>query len=185
MYPDRGGYSSYRVLARKGERFLLGLESSGGGSGKFSDLSWVSLGATRVTDAKDVSGGDRCAGGLSAYSVDGRTLRFAADASTTAIFGLAAVSLPSALRARLNAGYSSCDGTANYRYDLASEVLTFASVTLSVRVATAPADTTAVHRDPQTCFDELARQAAVARRTTLTLAELKRFTDRFLAECAR
>ena len=44
------GYSGYRVLARKGARYLLALESSGGGTGKFSDLSWVRLGSTDVRD---------------------------------------------------------------------------------------------------------------------------------------
>jgi hypothetical protein len=56
---DTRVYSGYRVLARKTDRFLLALESSGGGTGRFTDLSWVRLGPTSLADVGDVLGGDR------------------------------------------------------------------------------------------------------------------------------
>lgn len=64
---DTPVYSGYRVLARKNDRFLLALESSGGGTGRFTDLSWVRLGPTSLADVNDVLGGDRCGGGQSGF----------------------------------------------------------------------------------------------------------------------
>ena len=69
-------YASYRVLARKSDRFLLATEKSGGGSGQFTELFWVRLGTDRIAIVKDETGGDRCLGGLGGYQVSGTSMRF-------------------------------------------------------------------------------------------------------------
>src|SRR5439155_25200387 len=58
-YPDdgaprlSGAWASYRVLAKKGERFLVASDISGGGSGKFTFLVWVQLNVKQLTLVKD------------------------------------------------------------------------------------------------------------------------------------
>jgi hypothetical protein len=175
----RGAFSRYRVLARKGDRFLLALESSGGGTGQFSNLSWVRLAPSYVVQAKDVFGGDRCAGGLSGYQVSGMTLRFASSATPAEILRLSGVKLADSLAHELTA-YSACDGYVNYRYDLASEALTVASVTLRPGTATdAP-----LGNAEQACFAGVVRHALLGGGATLTTSELEAFGARFVSECA-
>ncbi|HEX4683276.1 MAG TPA: hypothetical protein VH277_11220 [Gemmatimonadaceae bacterium] len=175
----RGAFSWYRVLARKNDRFLLALESSGGGTGQFSDLSWVRLTPSHVVDVKDVLGGDRCAGGLSDYQLDGTTLHFASSATAAEILRLSGARVADSLANELNA-YSSCDGRVSYRYDLVSEKLTVASVTLRASTATdAPAGNAA-----HACFSGLARRTTVGGRATLATSELEAFGARFVSECA-
>src|SRR5262245_20544536 len=64
-------YISYSVLANKGDRFLIASNSSGGGSGQFSNLFWVRLGNEQIAVVKDELGGDRCSGGLSDFRTRG------------------------------------------------------------------------------------------------------------------
>jgi hypothetical protein len=183
---ERRGYSSYRVLAHEGDRFLLALESSGGGSGEFSDLSWVQVGSATIRNVKDILGGDRCAGGLSGYHVDGRTVRLSAALSTVDILRLAGVRVADTVLAKLSSGYLACNGYANYEYDLATDSLVLTSVTLAADGSTTVrTDAASLRRDPQSCFDALAQHALVARKATLGLPELRTFGARFVRECIR
>ena len=185
-FPQQRGYSSYRVLAREGDRFLLALESSGGGSGEFSDLSWVQVGSTAIRNVKDILGGDRCAGGLSGYHVDGRTVRLSAASSTVDILRLAGVRVADTVLAKLSSGYRACNGYANYEYDLATDSLVLTSVTLVADGSTTVrTDAASLRRDPQSCFDALARHSVVARKATIGLPELRTFGARFVRECIR
>jgi hypothetical protein len=182
---DRGGGSvEYRVLASAGDRFLLAVESSGGGSGSFSELFWVRLTDRAVTIDRDELGGDRCAGGMSGYSVTGDTLRFYATASTRKLIALTGVSLPDTIRRQLRDAYYACDGAENYVYDLRSRRMTVETFTLTEpgeRVPSAgPGETSA-----QKCFDALASEYASRGRLTLTPAEFRQFGADFAARCAR
>jgi hypothetical protein len=182
--PEQHGYASYRVLAREGDRFLLALESSGGGTGEFSDLSWVQVGPTTISDVKDILGGDRCAGGLSGYHVDAKTVGFSRAVSTADIVRLAGVSVADTVLGELSSGYRACNGYASYTYDVATDSLMLTSVTLTADGSTAArSDTAPSRRDPQSCFDDLARHAVVARTATMRLPELRAFVARFNTEC--
>lgn len=171
-----GAYVSYRVLAKKGERFLVASDVSGGGSGKFTFLFWVQLDAKQLTLVKDEAGSDRCAGRLSGYSADGGAIRFAKSVTTSDIVDLASPSLDRKVKDKLNDTPADCAGEIYYRYDLESEKMELSSLELNPEDKTAGAD-------PQGCFEELVQQYAKARKTTLTPDELKEFGRKFAATC--
>jgi hypothetical protein len=177
---DTRVYSGYRVLARKNDRFLLALESSGGGTGRFTDLAWVRLGPTSLADVNDVLGGDRCGGGQSGFHVEGRTVAFQSDVMTLDVLRLADATIPDTVRAMLDWGYFPCYGYANYQYDLLAEHLRLESLTLRPDTQPAARETFRTHAGPQACFDELVREV----REPLQPPEIAAFGRRFLSRCA-
>ena len=180
--PERRGYSGYRVLARQGDRFLLTLESSGGGSGAFSDLSWVKLETARIRDVKDVLGGDRCGGGLGHYRVNTRVLSVSAAASTLDLLRLGGLDVADPFEADLRYGPPFCDGYVNYEYDLAADSLQVRSVTI---VAPDARNVQSDRSAMQSCFDDLARRAGVFQKPTVALPELKTLVAHFRTVCHR
>ncbi len=73
----RGMYASYKVLARKGNQFLIATSVCGGGSGIFDSLMWVQLQENQIRIISEEPGGDRCSGGIADdYQIDGATIRF-------------------------------------------------------------------------------------------------------------
>ncbi len=172
---------SYGVLAKKGDRFLVATEHSGGGSGQFTDLFWVHLDDKQVVVARDERGGDRCAGRLDGYRSDRAAIRFYQATPAADIVDLAGVMLDEATKGKLRYAYSTCDGAAYYRYDLASEKTELTSLTLN---GTEP-DTAAEPNDPQVCFDKLVQQYAKAKKTNLKPDKLKEFGQKFVATCVK
>ena len=171
-----GTFASYRVLAKKGERFLVASDISGGGSGKFTFLFWVQLDGKQLTLLKDEAGGDRCAGRLSDYSADGEAIRFAKSVTTSDIVDLADLNLDGKIKDKLRDTPADCAAEIHYRYDLASENMQLTSLELN-------AEDKATGADPQGCFDRLVQQYAKSGRTTLTPEELKEFGRKFAATC--
>lgn len=171
-------FISYKILAKKGDRFLIGSESSGGGSGQFSALLWVRLKDKDIGVSKDEVGGDRCAGRLSNYVTDGSAIRFDVDTPATQILSLSGVQIDASTTGQLRTGYQDCDGTAQYRYDLITEKMELTSVKLNV--PDAPEDAA---RNPQACFDRLVRRYERNRKTTLNPNELKEFGRAFVSTC--
>jgi hypothetical protein len=175
-------YASYRVLARKGDRFFITTEKSGGGSGQFTELFWVRLGTDRIALVKDETGGDRCLGGLDITKVSGTSVRLSQSRSAQDLIALssvsASVSAPATLTDQLHSGYQACDGSAAYRYDLNSERMQLTGVLLSQPDPPDAADTS-----PQACFDRLAIQ--YGNRGPLAPDQLKRFGQEFVAMCGR
>jgi hypothetical protein len=180
---DTHAYSGYRVLARKNDRFLLAIESSGGGTGRFTDLTWVRLGPTSLADVKDVLGGDRCGGGQSGFRVEGRRVVFIADVTTADVLRLADVTVPDTVRSILDPPYLTfpCYGHVNYQYDLLAERLRVESLTLRPDTQPAAREIFRTHAGPQACFDKLAREVG----EPLQPPEIAAFGRRFLNECVR
>jgi len=172
-------FVSYKVLAKKGDRFLIASDSSGGGSGQFSNLFWVRLTKEEIGVSKDEIGGDRCVGGLSNYVAEGRAIGFNVDTPAAEIISLTGVQIDKSITDQLKAGYADCDGAAHYRYDLATEKMRLSSVKLNV-----PDPPGAAARDPQACFDRLVRQYDKNKKTVLKPNELKEFGRVFAAMCA-
>ena len=172
-------YVSYGVLAKKGQNFLIASDSSGGGSGQFSSLFWVRLTDKEISVTKDEIGGDRCAGQLSNYVVEGAAIRFDVSTPAAEIVALTGVKVASAISDKLRAGYHACDGAARYRYDLVSEKMELSSLELSVPDPAGPGTI----GDPQSCFDQLVRQYARNNKLRLVPEALKDFGRVFASTC--
>ena len=185
-YPRKDGdffisqppYISYRVLAKKGDRFLIATESSGGGSGQFSALFWVRLTSDQIGVAKDEKGGDRCAGSLSGYAMEGRDIGFNVDTPADQIVALSGIPFDKSITDQLRSGYRDCDGAAHYRYDLAREKMQFSSLKLNV-----PDPPASDAPDPQSCFDRLVVAYGRKKQTVLNPEGLKKFGHDFAAKC--
>jgi len=182
-----GRIVAYRALASLGNRFLIATETYGYGSGQFSSLFWIRLDTDRVAVVRDVATGDRCAGGMSRYTVDHSAVRFRITTPTRDIIRLSGVPVPDSVRARLRNGYYACDGDAIYRYDLSSQRKTLLSVTLDTtgaHIYTLPSLGGPPREAVQICFDRLAREYVVSARQALSLTQLTAFVHTFLARCA-
>ena len=171
-------YASYRVLARKGDRFLIATDKSGGGSGQFTELFWIRLGERTTAIVKDETGGDRCLGRLGHYQIDRAAVRFEQSQSAADVIGLTGAAVSAAVTGELRSGYSACDGSALYRYDLKTERMQLTGVQLNQPDPPEGADNT-----PQACFDRLAISHSKTTRGRLSLSQLKRFGQQFLTGC--
>jgi hypothetical protein len=173
-------YAAYRLLARKGDRFLIATEKSGGGSGQFSELFWVRLGADRIVLDKDETGGDRCLGGLGEYQVSGTAVRFSQSQSAQDLIASGGAAVPAAIKDALRSGYQACDGRAVYRYDLTAERMRVVEWELNN-----PDPPDAADKSPQACFDRLAAAYSQRFRTRVSPDQFKRFGQDFVSSCSR
>jgi hypothetical protein len=73
--PD-GGYFYYYYVGQSGGMDILSLQSSGGGSGHFTQLVGVKGNGHFIKWAKDYAGGDRCNGGVSDEKISNGKLTF-------------------------------------------------------------------------------------------------------------
>jgi hypothetical protein len=96
-----GRIVAYRALASLGNRFLIATETYGYGSGQFSSLFWIRLDTDRVAVVRDVATGDRCAGGMSRYTVDHSAVRFRITTPTRDMTATRSTATISRLKGRL------------------------------------------------------------------------------------
>lgn len=71
-----GGYFFYAYLGESGGLDILSLQSSGGGSGHFTQLVGVRHDGHLISWVKDIAGGDRCNGRISGERISGGNLSF-------------------------------------------------------------------------------------------------------------
>lgn len=73
--PD-GGYFYYHYLGQSDGLDVIALETSGGGSGQFTELIGIRRSGHFIRLAKRYAGGDRCNGGISAEKISNGKLTF-------------------------------------------------------------------------------------------------------------
>jgi len=182
---SRSHRAAYRVLAKKGDDFLIASEVQYGGTGQFSALFWAHLDDTQLRIVREEPGGDRCGGGLSGYELDGLAVRFSMSATTPDILRLAGVRLDDGLIDQLRFSSLDCEGEAQFRYDLRSEEKRLIALRLNSKdeYSEAAARSRTKPGGPQDCWDRLVRESRSAGKTTLTARELRRFGRQFSAKC--
>jgi hypothetical protein len=178
-----GGGASYRVLAKKADRYLVASSVSGGGTGQFSFLQWLRLSSTQIAISKAELGGDRCSGGLGPYEVREHDVRFAMNLTPRALALAAVPELKHEIEETLSERYLDCYAAAWYVYDFEREQYALASVELLSDYLPEPSPDTSTANSPPICMDEAIRQRIRTRRTTLSPSELGEFGRTFLA-CA-
>jgi hypothetical protein len=172
-------YVSYGVLANKGDRFLIASDSSGGGSGQFSNLFWVRLDGKQLVLVEDEMGGDRCAGGLSDFRTQGSVVFFSVNIASAEILALSGLKLDRAITNKLHSGYVHCDGRAIYRYDLKTEKRELTTVEVN-----RPEETSdAAAAEPQPCFEKVVLLYTRGKTATLKTDKLRELGRRFAATC--
>jgi hypothetical protein len=131
-----------------------------------------------VTDDREERGGDRCAGGLSDFTVDSSTVRYNVSTTAKDILVLAGVPLADSLGRRMQSSYIDCEGNATYIYDPATDRSRFVSLTLSDDASPSAA------REPRACFDSLVHRYVAEHRQTLRSTALKEFGREFSMRCS-
>jgi hypothetical protein len=173
------GNVSYRVLAARGNRFLVATEVNGFGSGEFSYLFWAKLGDRNIVINDDLLAGDRCDGSISNYVIEGSDIRFDVSTTPRGIAALAGLRRGDSAFDGLRDDYYACEGGASYRYNIASEKMQFVSLTLDPEMRP---DTTS---GLQACFDRFAEEYIAESRKTFSPDDLKEFGGAFEIRCVR
>jgi len=183
----RRPFSSYRVLGRKGDRFLIATETSGGGTGIFDSLLWVRLDESAVRMAGSIAGGDRCSGGLDGFTILGGVVEFSEHLTPEDVLALAAVRVE---QDSVEYSAMSCFARAHYIYDAAAETLALKSVTLRYELGTPDRDGRAEDREgwtglfpAQSCFNKVFNEHIEQERATLDRTLLQQFGKEFISRC--
>lgn len=188
----RGMYASYKVLAKKGNTFLLATSVCGGGSGVFESLMWVQLDEDRLAIVTEEPTGDRCGGGIAdEYAVDGISIRFSRFVTPVDIIELSGIKR-NTVHEGLEQTPISCFGRAYYKYDLTNGTSKLVSVQLHTGFLSpndgngrAEAEWTqnADSYRYQQCFNRLFNEYIDNGKADLNLTELKEFGQKFTALC--
>lgn len=175
------GYAEYKVLAKKGDTFLIFLQTSGGGTGIFSSIFWVKMEKDKIYMVSNVIGeGDRCNGGLYA-ELSGKTLKIYENVTPIDIVDLVASSTLKAYK-DLESSASSCFGTAYYNYDIAQNQLILSLVSLNNETIEDQMGWTGQYTY-QTCFNKVYNEYVQKKKIDFTLEELKAFVNIFFTKC--
>jgi hypothetical protein len=186
-------FDSYRVLAQKGDIFLIENDWNTGGTGDFSDVIRVQLSGNTISYAgpvPGVQGGDRCNGGVSVEGIREGALFYSVELTP---FDIIALGASTTLKAYtdLESSASSCYGEANYQVDPWNQG---APVLNSVSLggyfdATEDAPTTGEWVNSLTyeaCFNRMFNKYRNSGHSTLIgSTEIKAFASDFLATCVR
>ena len=105
-------------------------------------------------------------------------LLFSQSQSAQDLIASSGVAVPAAVKDALRSGYSACDGSALYRYDLNTERMQITGVQLNQ-----PDPPDVEDKTPQACFDRLVISYGKTARVRLSLEQMKRFGQQFLASC--
>lgn len=178
---------SYRVLANKGDRFLVAIDHwwRNGPPPNFTSLSWLALTGAQLKPVADLVVGDRCLGGLFESGVSGRSVTYAVNATSADVVALALKDQQREIPAGLSEGHGDCAGLLNYRYDLSTEQSTLESLSLNPQdpPASTP-DRRLTSRDPQDCFAAVVSRYLREGKSTLPAAELPAFGRAFVQQCS-
>lgn len=183
----RQPFSSYRVLGRKGNRFLVATTTSGGGTGIFYSLFWVLLDDSTLKMAGSIAGGDRCSGGLDDFHVRENVVEFSQHLTPEDVLRLAHAPSPED-----SVEYSaiSCFARAHFVYDVADEKLSLESVTLRYELGAQDQSGKVQDREgwtglfsAQSCFNKLFNDYIGQKRSALDAALLAQFGRDFNSRC--
>jgi hypothetical protein len=187
-------FDSYEVLANSGAHFVLTTESSGGGSGRFSDLTILRKVGDSLSAEKSLAAGDRCNGGLWDARVENGILYWSENITSLDMITRGGVALAGNYGA-LEFGAQSCVGTLDWKYDLQTgdKRLVSETLTLGYFGGTREASTGLKEDQPgwteqykaQHCFNQFYNSYVSHNMTRLSVAGMKTFATGFAQHCLK
>lgn len=183
-------FDSYEILGRDGARFAIATLSSGGGTGRFTDLMIVrKSGARLVAEKILLRGTDRCNGGLWDAKLDGSLLIWSENLTPSDLIEFGGIKSLTAYK-DLEASASSCVATRNMAYDMKSGDAHMVSITLQPGYGQGNSNGRIEDREGWTeqyahqhCFNTFYNGYVFDGRTELDPAQLKAFADGFASAC--
>jgi hypothetical protein len=175
--PAEKGFSSYELLGQTPAGTVIQTYNEAGGTGRFSSVIIVRLNGNTLSLVDQITGGDRCNGGLSEAKVQDGKLTYSINI-TPGDFPTLAWASDKGLKAyeALEASAMSCFATATYMDGK------FTSISLNPDAVKEAGDWENQYTH-QKCFNEKFKAAIKAGHLEMTAAELKIFMDDFLASC--
>jgi hypothetical protein len=181
-------------LANSGAHFVLTTEWSGGGSGRFSDLTILRKVGDSLSMEKSLAGGDRCNGGLFDAHVANGVLHWSENITSTDMITKSGVALAGSAWP-LEYGAQSCVGTLDWESDLKSGGVRLVSETLTLAYfgGTREASTGLIEDQPgwteqynaQHCFNQYYNSYVSRKMTHLSVAGMKTFATGFAQLCMK
>ena len=175
-----GSYFSYFYVGQAGGMDILSLQSSGGGTGRFTQLVGVKPSAHLIRMEGTRAAGDRCNGGISAARISGGRLMFDQAITPYDLVALGQPRIDVKAYRDLESSATSCIGVV-HRVD---DDKHWTGVSLSGGARPDQKGWTPNFRY-QACFNQLYREAAVARRTELRRENVGAFGRVFAARCMK
>lgn len=175
--PD-GGYFYYYYVGRSNGLDVLLLQSSGGGSGHFSELVGVKQTGHFIRWAKGYAGGDRCNGGISDERVSNGKLTFDQAITPYDLIKLAQPKTNLEAYKDLEASAASCIGVSHMTGDNGH----WTGVSLTEADWSDQNGWTEKYRY-QACFNKLYRDTVSKGRSELDTAGVRAFVNAFVKRC--
>lgn len=177
--PD-GGYFYYYYVGQSGGIDILSLQSSGGGSGRFTQLVGVKHDGHFVRWAKDYAGGDRCNGGVSDEKVSNGKLMFDQEITPYDLIKLGAPKEKLEAYKDLEASAASCIGVSH----MTDDSMHWTGVTLTERDRPDQKGWTEEYRY-QGCFNKLYRETVSSGHVELNRDGVETFARAFVQRCMK
>lgn len=175
--PD-GGYFYYHYLGQSRGVDILLLQSSGGGSGQFTELVGVKSGGHFVRWVRDYAGGDRCNGGITNEKVLNGRLRFDQAITPYDLIKLAQAEGRLEAYKDLEASAASCIGVSH----MIDGDVGWTGVTLTEKDWRDREGWTERYRY-QACFNKLYREAVLRGHSALDRGAVVAFGQAFTRRC--
>ena len=169
-------YFYYRFLGLYEGRSILFIVSSGGGTGRFTNLIALDRKGFMLEPTTEIAGGDRCNGGLSNASLAGGKLTYDADITPYDLINLAGAHLQLEAYKDLEASAASCVATVH------NVDGSWTSVTLTNPDLEDTSGWTEQYRD-QSCFNQVYRGYVARHQTELDRDGVARFAKSFADSC--
>jgi hypothetical protein len=176
--PKQTEFTSYAVIGKKGDNYLIVVATSTGGSGLFTDALWVKMKDGTLTLLKSLAGGDRCNGGVEKVADWKYSINLTPSEMMT--YGSGAPLKIDAYR-DLDASASSCVAKAMYRFDPVNEKAELINVQLGSEPL-AMEDWLKELRF-QFCFNNLYNTYIARGQITLNETEMDHFKNQFENFC--
>ncbi len=172
------GYSSYRVIGKSGDLFIVLHSWNGGGSGHFSYLYGVRFSPPLLKLETHYESGDRCNGGVVSARVEGESLIFQQNATPADFFNLTGKTYPKI--PELEYCPVCCAGIVETSLNLKTSVVALLGLAIGPERRSAPQDAA---DGAQTCFNKIYDAYLDKGFSLLDKDQIVAFNDAVIEEC--
>ena len=184
--PDTGpiqAYTYYKLLAKWKNNYLIETIHSGGGSGEFTTLRTVQRRGDHLK-ISTLAQGDRCNGGLSKFTLKGKTFSYQINITPFDFLTLTQDNSHHLQAYKdLDACAVCCAGTLLVTRAFGSNIKSETKISVDFSHYVLNLGDQSHESNYQSCFNTLINEYKKKRKTVLTMDELKQFVQQFNQSC--